>query len=313
MEDAPPVQPEATHDVSPAASSAAVSPPGVEGVIDLFCPACGYDLRGLETEACPECGAGVDLAQLRLSSIPWVLAQGFWGRVKGFLRTCERVMFKPARFSREVARPVSLKEARRFRSVVVGVVWLTLLAAAAMDWLLLVYAQGQADDWGDFFEVSGISEAWLYITAALLLLLFLVGFTGLHLYALHPKALPVERQNRAVALGHYACAPLAFLPFVLLIRVTGAAIAWVGEAADADWASILGMALWAVTWLLGPVLVFWFLGVILYLTSRSVHRSGLAQVGLALGVPLLWLVWALFVFAILPAGVLFVYLFFITG
>ena len=102
--------------------------------IDLFCPGCGYDLRALQGNACPECGISVDLEKLRESSIPWILSEGFIAKAWGFLRTCDRATLRPTRFCREVSRPVLLREAQRFRRIMIWLVWLTLLAAAAADW-----------------------------------------------------------------------------------------------------------------------------------------------------------------------------------
>lgn len=280
--------------------------------IDLFCPGCGYDLRALTGGTCPECGIEVDLAKLRESSIPWVLGEGFFGKMWGFVRTCDRATFRPTRFCREVARPVSLLHGRWFRRIVVWVAWLTLLATAAVDWVLLIYMKGEADDWSDFFRDAGISQAGFYVSIALLVLLFLVGFTGLHLYALHPRALAVERQDRAVALGHYACAPLALLPVLLVLRVAGLLLAWVGDL-PASWATDLGMTVWGVSWLLAPMLVLLMLRNTYVFAGRAAQRSGFAQAGLALLVPLLWLGWGMVVFAVLPAVAGLVYLFFITG
>jgi hypothetical protein len=45
--------------------------------------------------------------------------------------------------------------------------------------------------------------------------------TGLHTYWLHPRHLSVERQNRAVALGYYACGPLLMASIGCLPIITG--------------------------------------------------------------------------------------------
>ena len=39
---------------------------------DLFCPECGYSLRGIDSvDRCPECGHGSERARLTASNIPW--------------------------------------------------------------------------------------------------------------------------------------------------------------------------------------------------------------------------------------------------
>ena len=47
------------------------------------------------------------------------------------------------------------------------------------------------------------------------LFLFLTFATGLPSYFCHPRALPIERQNRAIALSYFASAPLALMPFIV--------------------------------------------------------------------------------------------------
>jgi len=299
----------------PPATAPPAAPPEIESDpdIDLFCPGCGYDLRALRGEACPECGAAVDLDKLRATGIPWVLGVGPLGKAWGFLRTCEQAGLRPTRFCREVAKPVALRDARWFRRVVVVLVWLTLPAIAIGDWVLFSIWDGTTDEWGYFFEDTGLSPAWSAVVLCVLLLLFLLGFTGMHLWAMHPGDLPAERQNRAVALGHYACAPLVILPFILALRTSGALVALVGEELSIGAMEDIGILVWAVSWLLllVPVLLFWRCCYVF--AGKAAHRSGMAQAGLALGLPLLWLGWGVLVFFVLPAVVGFVYLFFLTG
>ena len=34
--------------------------PSTNPAADLFCPNCGYNLRGIDSERCPECGVVID-------------------------------------------------------------------------------------------------------------------------------------------------------------------------------------------------------------------------------------------------------------
>ena len=46
--------------------------------------------------------------------------------------------------------------------------------------------------------------------------LFLFTATGAASYFFHPRSISIERQNRAITLSYYACAPLALTPIVAL-------------------------------------------------------------------------------------------------
>ena len=98
---------------------------------DLFCIDCGYDLRSIASERCPECGWVIDWSGLRR-----VISRGrigkSWGgggrfggrRLSGTLRGKE--------LAREVVRPVEDRDARRFATVVGGVLALPLVIAACV-------------------------------------------------------------------------------------------------------------------------------------------------------------------------------------
>ena len=45
----------------------------------------------------------------------------------------------------------------------------------------------------------------------------MILFTGLPSYFFHPRRLPIERQNRAIALSYYGSGPLAFLPLTVVL------------------------------------------------------------------------------------------------
>src|SRR2546430_12165891 len=79
-----------------------------------FCPDCGYDLRGLTSGRCPECGLLIDDAALAASPIPWVHRRRI-GRVRAFFRTLMLTTFRPKRLAAAAAVPVDYREAQRFR------------------------------------------------------------------------------------------------------------------------------------------------------------------------------------------------------
>lgn len=168
----------------------------------LYCPYCGYDLRALAGETCPECGGKVDEVSLKVVQVPWQNSRGIQAPL-AMIRTAWRVSFRTKRFCYGICRPVSYQAARSFQFWVVTLLWLGLVTTIAVP-ILIQYEEftNTIDQWGWGLimatAIPSIIGLWL--------LLFLA--TGLHTYWLHPKHIPVEKQNRAVALGYYACGPL---------------------------------------------------------------------------------------------------------
>jgi len=73
---------------------------------DIFCPQCNYNLRGIETRRCPECGLEFDPAKLRTSAIPWIHRQEI-GWFRAYWRTAWLFTAKTKLFAEELCRPVS--------------------------------------------------------------------------------------------------------------------------------------------------------------------------------------------------------------
>ena len=60
-------------------------PPSIptdDPTVGRFCPDCGYDLRGISSDRCPECGHAVDPTSLAISIIPWTHRRSL-GRSQG--------------------------------------------------------------------------------------------------------------------------------------------------------------------------------------------------------------------------------------
>ena len=97
---------------------------------ELLCPTCDYRLRGLLSDRCPECGTPFDrTGSMLLRSL---------GRIAGESerdeRFCERCGWRSSIcgvLAGDVARPVSLADARRFRHIVVLLAYVPLLVALA--------------------------------------------------------------------------------------------------------------------------------------------------------------------------------------
>jgi hypothetical protein len=207
-----------TDDVTAAASA------------DLFCPNCGYSLRGITSPRCPECGHELDWKTLGVSRIPWVHRRAI-GAIKAYWRTVWLTMLDSRAIADDVHRPVSFEDAQRFRRITVMLAWLPLAAAATVGFFAITFEMTNSplDVWdrGTAAQQFAFVLEWLMLPIGWLsLYLFLRAITGVQSYFFHPRSLPVIRQNRAVALSYYACAPLAWTP------VTSAAIAiWIVIAA----------------------------------------------------------------------------------
>jgi len=182
-------------DTPPAASSAIA--------VDLFCPSCVYNLRGLTGSRCPECGESIDDLRDPVSRIPWVHRKqlGWW---RAYWKTVHFVMFKQKHFANEMARPVSYRDAQLFRWVTVVLAYLPFPLFGFVGHIMRtgprkyhpLFLNFSASDW----------QSAVCLASALL---FLAMATGVPSYFFHPRALSIERQNRGIALTYYLCAPLA--------------------------------------------------------------------------------------------------------
>src|SRR5438874_13752383 len=107
-----------------------VSP--TDNSIDLICPECGYDLRGIQSPRCPECGAVFDRASASVGCIPWAHRRAM-GIFRAYWRTVLLGSFRPTHLAEAIAAPVSFADARRFRLS-------TVLVASFAPALLFIYA-----------------------------------------------------------------------------------------------------------------------------------------------------------------------------
>lgn len=218
-------------DPSPAAATVAIPDDA-----DLFCPECGYALRGIEGIArCPECGFPIDRADIARSQIPWAHRRHV-GRFRAYWRTLWLATLRPRRLAAEASRRVDYPAAQRFRLVttvlaaapfVAGVITAFVIAHGAGAFAVLSPAvipawalSGRPAPWLDLFIPWESGLTFLPVPPLAILLLFLL-LTGVHTYWFHPRRLPVVRQNRAVALAYYGGAPLALvvIPALLCVAV----------------------------------------------------------------------------------------------
>lgn len=201
---------------------------------DLICGGCGYNLRGIDSDRCPECGRRFDSAVRLDQRIAWEQRKHI-GRIRAYWRTVKLVTFRPDKAAALLEHPMLLKDARWFRRVtlvlagamvVLGVVLLSRLTLENLRAMGLEQSTNVAqfniltgwslhDDesiWADVLAlfvwlVHGKEAAGLTL-AGLLLSLPIMAMTTSALFC--PRNLTSPARQRCYALGHYACGPLAW-------------------------------------------------------------------------------------------------------
>lgn len=279
-----PLPAQATHPSSPAAIAD-----------DLFCQNCGYNLRTLISERCPECGDSIAGVRSLESQIPWVHRKQL-GRWRAYWKTVWMVMFRRRQLAEEVARPISYGDAQLFRLTTVAIVCGAAILASLS--FRFTHAQCPADNAILFyFWKHPSATAVMHFFSALMLL----AATGLPSYFFHPHALSMKQQNRAVALSYYTCAPLALSP--VPIGIAAVAIVLGEIAID------LQTYLIAASLLLIAVFAWWWVQLI-FLARRTMPQCRRRVVSVTIFVPMLWLLSGLLIFVALPAVCFFVWIVF---
>lgn len=280
----------------------------------LFCPA----LEGIDR--CPECGLAIDRQGFARSQIPWVHRRHV-GRVRAYWRTLWLATLHPGRIAMEAARRVDYSDAQRFRWVTAFIAAAPVIAGliGAMAWYgnAAIFSlippsaiggwmmTGAASVGFDFF-IPWDSGATLPPVIPLAVVIICILVTGVASYWFHPKALPIVRQNRAVALSYYACGPLALasVPVLLFIGVAVMREAGLDDQANAAWAVVRVLEIAGVLTALAVIGATW--RATLTLLSRTTH-AGFGKLMLAgVLIPLKWLLCVVGVLVALPWVVGFV-------
>ncbi len=264
-------------------------PPPIEG--DLFCPECSYNLRGLIDDRCPECGEAFDRSTLHVSRIPWVHRKEL-GALRAYWRTVWLVVRPGSRFYREAVRPVSYPDAQRFR-------WVTILHAFVPLCIATTYGFAYFAVKHEHLLDSRALHVAGWASALVGTFLFLVAVTGVSSCFFHPRYLPVELQNRTVAMSYYGFATWAWTPIAGALVLTALSLDWADAVEIVAIAAIASIAvLLAAVILVAQVLLGWF--DLLHIANKAMDATParLAMMGVAL--PLTWVAVALAIFGGIP-------------
>jgi hypothetical protein len=266
-----------------------------EMTVERFCPGCGYDLRGIASERCPECGTPFDPNEPTESQIPWSHRHTL-GKFKALRRTIRLATFNPKQFATEINRPVSFADAVSFRRIVTWIACAPAMVAAVIGYVeifRLLDKQWYPED------VAGSVIQWVGLPVAMVSVwLWTYCCTGVASYFFHPKRLPLRQQNRAVAISYYACAPMAYWPLTAGIYVL--LILGVAFASDSRDPSILAVALVSVV---GMLLIFTHIWLVFRTPSVLLMRTTHCGGGFVLPFVLLLLSWW-FLLLLLTVGVI---------
>ena len=264
---------------------------------DLFCQTCGFNLRGLTGNRCPECGGSLDGVRSLVPQIPWVYRKDV-GWFRAYWRTVWFVMVRQAQFCDEMARPVSYRDCQSFR-------WVTVFFVGVPSVLpmLALYLTWKVESFRDQLVPEAVSAGWPLIIFYLCWLLFLAAATGVPSYFFHPREIPTLQQNRAVALSYYACGPLCFL-VIPLMALTASIVSsqWRAET------TTLALAILSVTFPVGAIAPWWL--DLIHLVRRLVPQRPRRAIYLGAFVPILWFLLALALLVGLPLAVLYVVIIF---
>jgi hypothetical protein len=267
---------------------------------ELYCVECGYDLRQLDSERCPECGAVIDRSVLGQSIIPW-RQRARIGSLRAFWATVWLVFARPQRLAAEMNRPADLDDALKFRRIV-AILAMLVLAPASMIGLSAFFGGYM---YSPMFVVSDPLGMSLHALLALCILvgdwLFLITASGVASYFFHPRSLAVEQQNRAIAISYYASAPLACMPLVAAFSIAMFKLFEVViRIRPPMYAQVTVLLLVFGT----PALLLWQMWRTPVRVLRAATRcGGERQIALSLSLPLMWAALAGLFLIALPAAI----------
>lgn len=264
----------------------------------LCCPHCGYDIHHATATSCPECGGEVNEKVMQLAQVPWQNRRDI-GRLRAFVQTVSRVTFRTRRLGYAISQSVHMKDAIRFRRIVVGLNFLPMMAVVALImWMLY-----------DNFEMGVPAYSWGFAASVLCIYAISIWLlseilTGVHTYWFHPRHLPPSQQVRSLALSHYASGPMVLTAIAMLLFAVTMACGWLyNDYYQVTLGDILELTA-LISGLLGFLLLLLSLAatwrVCFAMCKHVAHRGVLGRWSLFLLQPVIWLLAALFCLLLLP-------------
>ncbi len=256
---------------------------------EVYCHECGYNLRGIDTARCPECGTDSPALQNAKPSIPWAHRESL-GNVRAFLKTVVFASFGLRKLSQNVYLPIDFAESQKFRRWTIGTAMLFAIAFA-----IWFHVSGVSGLLSDSFFTELREMIWPSFVIIGLLTLYVVLATGVPSLFFDYRDVPVSLRNNAVALSYYCAAPLAWWPIPLAISV----LIVLQNPIDIPnrW---LAVALTSIAFLapLTPIVLWCFQ---LFRIAKRVLRGQTGRKAwLTIGIPLLWFACAILVFVLIP-------------
>jgi len=278
-----------------------------ESLEDHFCIGCGYNLRGLTSEQCPECGLRIDTAGG--AAVAWEARREI-GTVSAFWRTMMEGMFHESRLAGAVARPVDSASALRFR-LIISV--LAALPVSVLFWVITAVLGGTGflsvwqPDRPSWPFTAQFPEWWelpiLWSAGAILRVVLPIGafitvflWTGILGYWVRAEGMSDERRKRAQAMSAYVSAPLA----LAVIPTAAFAVVWTTW----EWN---GYFIWKIC---AGFLIFGYAscGIIVAIYQRNAvklistltHEGWVRKVCSIVGLPICWLLAAVVGLVLFP-------------
>lgn len=178
----------------------------------MICPECAYDLRGLTSERCPECGENLGILYRNEPLIPWEHREDL-GFVRAYLATMASVFWRSEKFCRAMATPVSHQRAASFRLFTTCLLSINL-ALILLALFLIIDLQNQ-------LQTSGLG--WGIFIGWLAFSLCVYWVPGLLSHAFQSKLLTIQQQDRAISISLYICCTflLVIVPAILCVVAAG--------------------------------------------------------------------------------------------
>jgi hypothetical protein len=194
------------------------SPANSEPAEGLLCARCGYDLRGLPSTCCPECGLPFDPSEVPPVDVPWLRRRQI-GTFRAYFTTVWRVLLHPVQFGEQVwrigdVRPPEAEAFARF-TIAVATLCTTIVTCGPIAQAM---TEPSRSTWATLFVAS-------LITASAAFVFFFIATLRLQI---NPARGTRQHRLRFARMQNYACAGLGLivvlpvmLLFVAVAEITG--------------------------------------------------------------------------------------------